>query len=125
MTITDIESGSFIKLPNLSILYLHNNNLSTIHQDIFDIASYKNIYFFVGGNPLQCDSNLCWLKQAEQRGRIILNFLTLRKPNCNGIPWDNFTLDCHKKGKLFPLLFFILLKSYCISYCCISNLKEK
>ena len=47
------------------------------------------------GNPIKCDSNLCWLKEAEMGER--LKFYINKEPRCANLPdteWKDVKLDC-------------------------------
>ena len=104
--IASIWPGCFTKLPNLSLLYLFNNNLTTVHKNIFHIPNHTNLYLLVDGNPLHCDREMCWLKEAELSGRVVLTYSTFGKPECDGKSWDYVTLDCHKVGMLLALVCY-------------------
>ena len=95
--ITCAETGSFAQLPRLTNLYLCNNSLTTLQQDICRIPTRSNISVHLGGNPLVCNSDLCWLKQAEKKWRTMENRIH-EKPSCNGIPWDNVVMNCNVIG---------------------------
>ena len=103
--ITCIETGSFAELPSLTNLYLYNNSLSTLQPDIFLIPPRSNISLYLGGNPLVCNSDLCWLKQAEKKWITIENRIH-EKPPCNGIPWDNVVMNCKVIGMYMNYLLF-------------------
>ena len=53
----------------------------------------------VGFNPLQCDTRLCWVKQAESDGWIrfrenVVNRLSPECENRYGLPWEDVNLRC-------------------------------
>ena len=63
------------------------------------------MYLDVSGNPLNCDSSLCWLKQEVETGcvrwveekvgisGVPVGFVY--KPNCaDGTNWDDIEWDC-------------------------------
>ena len=104
--ISFIEDGTFSHLPRIRVIYLSNNNLVTPPQTHF---------LFLDGNPLHCDSRMCWLKQAERDGKLKLRGRWNHKPQCvnyPGLHWDNITLICDESGKyndiLFNSLFYVL-----------------
>ena len=71
--IATIYPGDIDHMPKLRLLYLHDNPLSTIRYNIFNSSNYAAS----GGHPhrldmsfgaIQCDDNLCWLKQGRTAG---------------------------------------------------------
>ncbi len=60
-----IEQGSFKNNMALTILAIHGNSLETVSQSIFAPNNHPTsldlIYMY--NNPLQCDQDLCWIKQ--------------------------------------------------------------
>ena len=97
--ISEIEPGAFSDLPSLSRLMINGNQLHNITADMFEgLAVLTELYLnnnkLVGidsgvlaelprplslslnlgieedANMLQCDSDLCWLKQEENAGSI-------------------------------------------------------
>ena len=102
--ISVIERGTFSHLPLLRNLYLNNNQLIT-PMDEQDLAHSQNIFLFLDQNPLQCDTRMCWIKQAERDRRITLHGGSLEeKPECvnyPGVYWDDVTLVCDISGMLY------------------------
>ena len=91
-----IESGAFTKQRKLKRLYLHRNGLTTLRRSVFSSQHKKNLTLLLSHNPLQCDTTLCWIKQAERDGWITLNYTTaddyLSKPDCANyldLHWDD------------------------------------
>ena len=103
--ITHIEPGSFSSLK-LDELYLDNNRL-TKPMDQQELINSQPISITLGNNPLQCDSRMCWMKQAELDKLIIWNKeLSWGEPDCENYPdvhWDDVTLYCPASGKKFML----------------------
>ena len=94
--ISFIGPGTFSRTPLLN-LNLNNNQLITPMEEQ-DLPQSQNIFLFLDQNPLQCDSRMCWIKQAEQDRRIVLQRgRPEEKPECvnyPGVYWDDVTLDC-------------------------------
>ena len=100
--ISFIEQGTFSHLPLIRVLYLNKNNLVT-PMDEKDLIQSQNLFLFLDDNPLlQCDSRMCWIKNAERDGRLKLNGRRNPKPQCVNYPavhWDNIKLPCNVSGK--------------------------
>ena len=108
--ITHIEPGSFANLQ-LSELYLDNNRL-TKPMDQQELVNSQSVRITLGSNPLQCDSSMCWMKQAEEDKWLIWNTeLSWDEPDCENYPdadWNDVTLYCPAPGKdFFVLLSFL------------------
>lgn len=58
-----MEPGSLRGLQNLTTLYLHNNNLSTVHN-LSSLPSLETLTLY--GNPLICDCSIRWLPNYLQ-----------------------------------------------------------
>ncbi len=57
-----IEPGSFKDLRSLTTLRMPDNSMETVSLCIFDPRSHPtNLYITMEGNPLKCDSSICWL----------------------------------------------------------------
>lgn len=82
-----------------------NLHLATLQQDIFLIPAWNNISLYLHGNSLVCNSDLCWLKQAEKKWITMENRIH-EKPYCNGIPWDNVVLNCTVIGMHLNYLLY-------------------
>ena len=101
--ISFIEPGSFESLIQLEGLYLHNNRLTTLEQNVFGIFIPEKLTLIHSNNPLVCDSRMCWIKQGEEEGQLTLYEVGGQKPSCEdfpGIPWDDVTVICPTPGKL-------------------------
>ena len=97
--INEVEPNGFTNLPNPRFLDLFDNQLTTLDQNILasEILYGDNSVLFhlnLGENPLQCDSRMCWLRDAENLGSITLTMI----PQChNGDSNDHLTwsdLEC-------------------------------
>ena len=110
--ISFIEDGTFSHLPLIRGLYLNNNLLVTI-MDEQDLIQSQNLFLFLDGNRLQCDSRMCWIKDAERDGRVRLQVKSRdHKPQCVNYPgmhWDNITLACNASGKYNDIIFNVFL----------------
>ena len=54
--ISYIEPGSFESLSKLEGLYLHNNRLTTLEQNVFGTLIPQKLTLILSDNPLVCDS---------------------------------------------------------------------
>ena len=103
--ISSIESGSFRDLPHLTEVRLDDNQLTTLDNP-FSKPSSDYIALYLSDNPLQCDTKLCWLKDAERNGWILLKD---PKPTCQNYPnarWDDVNLKCSLGELTFLIEFF-------------------
>ena len=110
-SISVIEPRTFSHTPVLRILYLNDNQLITLMDKLNQIKSKKS-YLYLGGNPLQCDSRMCWIKQAEQVGWLKIwgdGDGDRRRPQCRSGSWDNVTVTCDVSGKRNDVTFDDLL----------------
>ncbi len=97
----------FSNLSKLMTLVINNNELNTLSWDIFSSKQDEHpnfIYLAISGNPLECNSSLCWAYEAEQDKW--LNWLggAFGAPQCTAlITWSQIGLVCSEKderGKL-------------------------
>ena len=109
--ISNIESGAFAKFTKMKVLNVKGNELTTLESDVFSSQHHAYLTLLLSGNPLHCNSTLCWIKRAERDGWITLNHRGTDtfwpKPDCTNYPdheWDNITLSCPSKGICFLLL---------------------
>ncbi len=84
-----IEPGTFSQLPALASLHLNDNKLTTLPWTVFtngtgNITRPASLQLRLEENPLQRDTSLCWVKQAEQDGWI---------------PFSDVNLQCDTIGK--------------------------
>ena len=107
--LTFINEKTFIHINSVHELYLHNNHLTTLREDTFshlrrplELSLNDNIHNSTLYNQLQCDADLCWLKQEELQGNFTWRKAPqtfLYKPRCeNGIDWDSWI--CNKTGNV-------------------------
>ena len=80
-------------------MWLYNNSLTTLDAGSFS-GLPRPLAISLGANPLQCDSDLCWLKQGY------VTWLSFEKrrllPDCSGsVTWND--LYCPVQGKIFVL----------------------
>ncbi len=107
-----IEPGAFSQLPALNRLWLEDNKLTTLPWTVFtngtgNITRPAHLKLALGNNPFQCDTSLCWMKQAEwtqqaeQDGWLIWEFNV--DPDCANYPigtqWEDVNLQCDTMGK--------------------------
>ena len=83
--ITDIQRHGISHMPLLRTLHLYFNRLSTLRADMFNpdefhSRTYKLALYFAN-NPFQCNSDLCWLKEAWESGLVSLTELAVRCAN--------------------------------------------
>ena len=92
----------FSHLPSLQTLNLNRLSLTTLRPDIFNPADYPDsngrpprLELWLEGNRLQCNTSLCWLKEAVENGSIY--FPSDGSPKCYNsteYPFESVTLDC-------------------------------
>ena len=91
--ISTIHQGAFIGLGHLKHLLLVYNKLSTLDGEIFSDLP-RPVQLSMAGNPLECDSKLCWLKQDITNGNI--SWFDCNRPICT----DGTVLtNCNVEGK--------------------------
>ena len=92
-------------------LWLNNNDLTTLSSTVFSGSFPNKLFLYLRGNPLICDSSLCWLRRGEEEYWLawterIVDFT-------NGPPWcanynqywsRNIDLNC-TAGTTFPFQF--------------------
>lgn len=60
--LTFIHPEAFLNVPKLRVLYVHNNNLMTLPQELVtSLPGLTNVTFY--HNPIRCDCNSYWIKQ--------------------------------------------------------------
>ena len=88
-----------------------------------------NLTLTLQANPFQCDSRLCWLKEAEHQGWInfyyYYSYVSPECANLPGISWEEIRMDCNwtfTKTKLsvyfFIINFIFILSEYVIAEIC-------
>ncbi len=66
-----IQSGTFQDgLSSLETLWLYGNELTTLQWTVFGKEHPEQLELHLFGNPLVCNSSLCWIKQGEQHGWV-------------------------------------------------------
>ena len=88
-------------LINLELLHLHNNNLRTLKSEVFGDSHPVKLEMSLVANPLRCDGNLCWMKQAERDGW--LTWTPDHGPQCRGRSnrgWYEVEMECDIFGTL-------------------------
>ncbi|XP_076357600.1 leucine-rich repeat neuronal protein 1-like [Tachypleus tridentatus] len=65
-----IDPKAFIKVPNLHFLNLNNNNISAISENI--VKQRTNVQISLSGNPLLCDCNLRWIREALDNSSTVV-----------------------------------------------------
>ena len=103
--ITHLPDNSMPRLEVEATLNLEDNNLTTLSIGIFDPDDYKgteghpqNAYVLLGGNPMHCDSRMCWIQKGKQDGWIKNSWAS---PECVNYPDEHFMevgLDCGEDG---------------------------
>ena len=64
--LTEIPPDGFANMPALKELNLQSNQLRTLRPDIIYLRNRPStLHLRLLGNPLQCDSALCWLKDGR------------------------------------------------------------
>ena len=73
--LTDIPPHGLSNMPALRQLWLSSNSLTTFRAKVFNPDDYPdsqgrppNLELHLMGNALKCDSELCWLQEAEESG---------------------------------------------------------
>ena len=101
--ITSLEPGAFMNMPHLDWLLLGYNNLETFEMTAFlDPTCPDNhpseMFISLERNPMKCDGNLCWLKEAERNYWIELDYGTASPVTCANYPrgtnWRDMKLNC-------------------------------
>ena len=122
--ISSTESGSFRDLPQLTEVRLDDNQLTTLDNP-FSKPSSGYIALYLSDNPLQCDTKLCWLKDAERDGWVLLKD---PKPTCQNYPnarWDDVNLNCSLGELTFSIEFFRNTRSWQNwQFCMASNVND-
>ena len=111
--IKDLQHHSFSHLPSLKALGLANNQLSTLRPDIFNSDDYPDsnglphrLELYLSGNPLECNTTLCWLKELVVPGSFIIHpYPSI--PTCvnlDNAALQDFILNCTGKCHYFLLI---------------------
>ena len=107
-----LRADTFTGLDNLKTLILNDNDLATIATTVLrDLL--RPLQLSLGGNPLQCDCSLCWLKREEQEGTITWNSLPGAKPECQGATqWVVWPCPNTGDDNLYKQNGFVLKQKY-------------
>ena len=88
-----------------STLNLENNNLTTLSIGIFNPDDYKdtgghpqNLYLYLRGNPMNCDSRMCWIQKEKQDGWIKNSWASQECVNYPDVEFMEIDLDCEENG---------------------------
>ena len=93
-----VDRDSFSKLPSVTILMLHNGNLSSIHNVASALPAL--MVLTLSGNPLVCDCNIKWIQEVN---KIPHNILI-----------EDSQLPCwHPKKRRLEPVKKVSLSSYC------------
>ncbi|VDM92077.1 unnamed protein product [Onchocerca ochengi] len=88
-----ISSGAFQLLPSLSLIHLHNCNLSELHDfNLKSLPSLQHLTFY--GNPLLCNCNLTWIQHLRH---IVMDKKEIRCINDNKRYQNLHTFEILKK----------------------------
>ena len=106
-------------LKKLTKLHLQGNNLSSLSADVLshlqrplELGLFDPFFDPTPHHMMNCDADLCWLKQEEMQGTITWITLTSPveitfKPVCaGGLDWDTWT--CDGNGMSY------YIKNYCV-----------
>ena len=92
--LNEISPDMFDGLDNLASLHISDNMLTALLPGTF--AFIPGLEFVsLSGNPFHCDEDLCWLKEAEEKGEM--SFWFGSSPECMNYPrrdWNNVNLEC-------------------------------
>ena len=101
-----LTPGMFAGLDSLEHLTLELNSLTKLPADVFShlprpltLGLQDAVFHRTPDNELQCDAELCWLKQEELQGNITWYIYCKYpsypyKPRCaDGIVWDTWICD--------------------------------
>ncbi len=102
--LTAITSGVFSELPLLSTLQLQNNEIQTLSWDIFTSKKDEHpapLQLSISGNPLTCNSSLCWMAEAVYDGWLVWLGGISFGPQCTDLTtWSEVNPICGIEGKL-------------------------
>ena len=95
--ISTIPTGTVGDFKGLNLLWLNNNKLTTLSRKIFQGEGQpegqhpKSIDMRIGGNRLECDSRMCWIKEGQKNGWLRTS------PYCSNYPgksWKDIDVGC-------------------------------
>ena len=113
--LTEIPPDGFSNMPALESLDLGSSQLMTLTSDIIYLHNRPSrLYLGLVDNPLQCDSSLCWLKEAVENRKVEI-YNRLRCANERHVFFTQ--LDCTSGNQyLVSFNYFILKILLFISY---------
>ncbi len=104
-----VDTGSLSGLPKLTYVGLGANGLTTLSWTAFipdntngNLTSPPALQLQLSLNPFQCNSSLCWIKQAERDGWLTWWDGDAFAPQCHNYPasvWSRINLDCKRQGE--------------------------
>ena len=104
--ITDIQRHGISHMPQLRTLHLYFNRLRILRADMFNPDKFHSrtykLALYLANNPFQCNSDLCWLKEAWESGLVSLTELAVRCANLGNIYFLRAELHC-TSGLVFLL----------------------
>ncbi len=81
------STGAFANLVHLYELKLHNNELVTIPEDMFNISNLPSLTVFrIYSNPTICNQSACWIVRALGVWITELTSQTISYADCHGPP---------------------------------------
>ncbi len=103
INISFIPPNTFENMPKLRHLLLYSNRLHTLSRNIFGVNHPEEVWVDLAANPLQCDSRLCWMMEAEEAGwfHATRSPAVGTRPVCANHPntdWDQVDFECADGG---------------------------
>ena len=108
-SIHTVDTGALSGLPKLTQIGMGANALTTLSWTAFISEKTEGGLNYPAAlklqlqlNPFQCNSSLCWIKQAESDGWLTWWDGDRFAPQCYNFPvstWSRVNLDCQIKGE--------------------------
>lgn len=119
--INRVNSGTFLRKPNLQKVVLYGNKIQTIDISAFALSPVSEDRdlpeFFIGGNPFHCDCTMEWLQRINHLSR------SRQHPRVTDLETVTCTLT-HSRGKeseflldLKPSQFLCPYETHCFALC--------
>ena len=96
--ITSLDAGDLSHLPSIKELWLQRTLITALSVELCDADLYPatnghpaEMQINFGRVPVQCDSRLCWMEEAEKEGWLTLNKLQFN--NYQNNDWKDVNLD--------------------------------
>ncbi len=87
IVIHTVEVKAFKQLNRLEVLKLDNNLLTTLQESVFDAQNPpSNLNLMLNNNPLQCDWQMCWLKELDLKDDGWISVYNPWNTRCDGPP---------------------------------------